>query len=81
MCIDAKATPTNDIDYSCHIKVIELTVFDQSYGLYITPHHAITQRLLYISTNMYTKRILSYRFIIRAYTLHVAGFVMFSYRL
>ena len=23
-CMNAKATPTSDIDYSCHIKVVEL---------------------------------------------------------
>ena len=32
--MDAKAMPTNDTDYGCHTKTIEL-----SYGVYITPHH------------------------------------------
>ena len=40
-----------------------------------------TQRELYVNTNAYIKRTLSYRLIVRAYTVRVAGFVMFSYRL
>ena len=24
MCMNAKAMPTNDIDYSCHLKAVEL---------------------------------------------------------
>ena len=34
-CMDAKAMPTNDTNYSCHIKAIKLIY--QSYGFYITP--------------------------------------------
>ena len=40
-----------------------------------------TQRELYINANAYIKRTLSYRFIIHTYTLRVAGFVIYSYRL
>ena len=35
MCIDAKATPTNGIDYSCYIKALEF--YNQSYGIHIKP--------------------------------------------
>ena len=33
MHINAKATPTNDTDYRCYIKAIDL--INQSYGVYI----------------------------------------------
>ena len=33
----AYAMPTNDTDYNCQIKPQNL--FDQSYRVYITPHH------------------------------------------
>ena len=36
MCMDAKVMPTDDTDYSCHIKLLNL--FNQSCGVYITPH-------------------------------------------
>ena len=38
--MDAYVMPTNNIDYSCHIKAIELIY--QLYGVYIIPHHAIS---------------------------------------
>ena len=31
-----KATPTKDIDQSCHLKVVEL-VYNRLYGIHITP--------------------------------------------
>ena len=39
MRINAKVTPINDNGYSCHITAIELV--NQSYEVYIMPHHAI----------------------------------------
>ena len=35
MCINSKATPTNDTDYSCQIKLQNL--FNQSYRVHIMP--------------------------------------------
>ena len=35
--MDTKVMPTNDINYSWHIKPYNL--MNQSYGVYITPYH------------------------------------------
>ena len=35
MCTNAKATPINDNDYSCHITAVDL--FNQLYEVHITP--------------------------------------------
>ena len=51
MCFYSKATPTNDFDYSCHIKVYNL--FNQSYGAHITPlvNNSLGDGHTYICTN------------------------------
>ena len=38
MCFKSKAMHTNNTNYSCHIKAENL--FNQSYRVHITPHHA-----------------------------------------
>ena len=62
MCTDAKAMPNNDTDYSCHLKAVEFV--HQSFGVYITPYHAMvinivggrhTQRHTHIHTYMHTQ--------------------------
>ena len=56
---DAKATPTNDTNYSCHIKAIELTYITQSYGS--ISHHIMSLVInsLRVDTyNVHTKTIL-----------------------
>ena len=35
---NAKAVPTNDTYYGCHIKAVEL--FNRSYGVHITSYHS-----------------------------------------
>ena len=37
--MDTKVTPTDDVDYTCHIKPYTTYSTNYSYGIYITPHH------------------------------------------
>ena len=50
MHMDAKVMPTDDIDYSCHIK--PWNIFNQSYRVYITP--LIINSLRRADTQIYT---------------------------
>ena len=42
VCTNAKATPINNTNYSCHVTAVQVqyNLFNQSYGDYIMPHCA-----------------------------------------